>query len=202
MGFLQPHERHGRGAGPSRLIATKPKAVVVHSLDQARAAVDAAAALKAPLTLLSGPGAAGYAGAAWFFEVMRLARAEHPGVEVTAILDCAGQPGRALGALRSGAKVLRLTGNARVRKRVAAIAQAMGARLDDTRYATLDLAGCVDARAAVMEFLKGGAPHPSRRSLALAPRDDAEGLSPTPTRHPEEGRRPVSKDEKRRTKSK
>ncbi|MCC6467712.1 MAG: UPF0280 family protein [Alphaproteobacteria bacterium] len=43
-----------------------------------------------------------------------------------------------------------------------------------------------------------GGPRPSRRSLSLAPQDDAIPSGSKPTRHPEEGRRPVSKDEKRR----
>jgi hypothetical protein len=159
MGLLQPHERHGRRARPARLRRAGRKvgparAVVVHSLDQARAAIDAAAALDLPVTLLSGPGAAGYAGPGWFLEIIRLARAAHPEVDVTAILDCADQPGRALGALRQGAKILRLGGNARARKRVAAIAAAMGARLDDTPYHTLDPSRTADALAAVTAFLK------------------------------------------------
>lgn len=155
MGLLQPHERHRRGAGPARLRrAARPKAVVVHSLDHARAAVAAAAALGLPVTLLSGRGAAGYAGPGWFLEVARLAAADRPGAAVTAILDCADRPGRALGALRLGAKVLRLDGNARARRRVAEIAAAMGARLDDTRYAVLDLAGSADPLAAATAFLK------------------------------------------------
>jgi hypothetical protein len=110
--------------------------------------------LKVPLTLLSGRGAAGYAGPGWFLAVVRLAHAAHPEVAVTAILDCADQPGRALGALRAGAKVLRLGGNAQARKRVAAIAGAMGARLDDTRYAVLDLARVTDPEGAAKAFLK------------------------------------------------
>jgi hypothetical protein len=212
MGFLQPHERHGRGARPARL-KTARKTVVVHSLAHARAATDAAAALRVPLSLMSGPGAAGYAGPAWFLEVVRLARADHPEVDVTAILDCADQPGRALAALRMGAKTLRLGGNARARKRVAAIAEAMGARLDDTCYEALDLARCADARAAVSAFLTSasspeeppqGGVSKGETPATRAPRDEAQNEFP----HPEESRRFVSKDEKRgrsasrRTKSK
>lgn len=115
----------------------------------------AAAALGLPLTLMSARGAAGYAGPAWFLEAVRLARGEYPAVDVTAILDCAGQPGRALDALRRGAKALRLDGHPRARRRVAAIARSMGARLDDLRYVVLDLAGKGDGQAAVATFLKG-----------------------------------------------
>jgi len=161
MGILEPDERHRRrprapGLSKASLGAgTGAKAVVVHSLGHAEAALAAAAALKVPVTLMSGPGAAGYAGPDWFRAVLRQARALHPGVEATAILDCAEAPGRALAALRRGAKAIRLGGNAKARARVATIALAMGARLDDTRYALLDLSGVKDPARAVREFLKG-----------------------------------------------
>ena len=115
----------------------------------------AAEALRAPLTLMSGAGAAGYAGPAWFEEVLRQARARHPKLGVTAILDCADAPGRALGALRWGVKRIRLAGNARGRARVGEIAKARGAALDDARYATLDLAGSKDPERAALQFLAG-----------------------------------------------
>ncbi len=114
----------------------------------------AAASLRVPLTLLSGPGAGVHAGPGWFAAIIRLAEAEHPSVAVTAILDCADQPGRALAALRMGTPVLRLGGNRKARARVAAIAEARGARLDDAGYRTLDLAACEDPRAASTAFLQ------------------------------------------------
>lgn len=114
----------------------------------------AAASLGLPLTLLSGPGAGAYAGPGWFAEIVRLARREHPSVAVTAILDCADQPGRALAALRMGIDVVRLGGNRQARTRVAAIAKASGARLDECEYESLDLAGCEDPLSASTSFLR------------------------------------------------
>jgi hypothetical protein len=154
MGLLQPHERHGGRARQTRLSRV-PKAIVVHSLEQAQAALAAAASLGVKLTLLSGHGAASYAGPGWFLEIVRQARRAHPQVEATAILDCADQPGRALAALRLGVKRLRLNGNPKARKRVAAIAAAMGAEIDEARYETLDLAGVADAASAAHIFLSG-----------------------------------------------
>ena len=156
MGLLQPHERHRGRARQARLNKPgRPKAIVVHSLQQARAALAAAASLGKPLTLLSGAGAASYAGPGWFLEVVRQARLAQSDVAVSAVLDCADQPGRALAALRLGMKRLRLGGNRRARARVAAIAQAMGAELDETRYDMLDLAGAGDPSAAARAFLIG-----------------------------------------------
>jgi hypothetical protein len=196
MGLLQPHERHGGRPRQARL-SRAPKAVVVHSLAQAQAALAAAASLGVPVVLMSGPGAASYAGPAWFLEVERQARRAQPQVDATAILDCADQPGRALAALRLGVKRLRLNGNPKARKRVAAIAAAMGAEIDETRYDTLDLAGLDDPEAAATAFLRDAS---SFETPALrAPQDEARPLSSQPLPHPEEGRRPVSKDAKRRT---
>jgi fructose/tagatose bisphosphate aldolase len=156
MGILEPDERHRGRARSPRLKRTGAgaRAVVVHSLSHALAALSAAAALGVPVTLMSGPGAAGYAGPDWFLAVLRQARARHPGVDVTAILDCAEAPGRALAALRRGAKAIRLGGSAKARARVAAIALAMGARLDDTDYALLNLGAEADPERAVRKFLK------------------------------------------------
>ena len=70
-----------------------PPAVIVHSLVQVRCAL----APGRPVTLLSAPGAAVYAGCLWWQEV--LAQARFDGV---ALLDCADAPGRALEALKLG----------------------------------------------------------------------------------------------------
>jgi len=160
----------------------------------------AAAALKRPVVLLSGPGAAGYAGPGWFLAIVRQAHAAHPGAKAMAVLDCGGQPGRALGALRMGARTLRAAGAGAAGRRVAAIAASMGATIDDRAYATLDLQGAGDATMAVTAFLReAGVSRPSRRSRPLAPQDDASMLSNgSPSRPPGEDRRSVSKDERRR----
>lgn len=74
----------------------QPRAVTIHSAPQARAAVDAAG--EHGVLLLSAPGAAGFLGPAWFAEVV--------GGHVPAALDCGGDPGHALAALRFGLKLI------------------------------------------------------------------------------------------------
>ncbi len=115
----------------------------------------AAEASRAPLVLMSGRGAAGYAGPAWFMEIVAQAQAKHPKVAVAAILDCAHAPGRALAALRLGVKTLRLGGNPKARARVAEIARKLGATLDGTDYSLLDLGAAKDPQRAAEDFLKG-----------------------------------------------
>jgi hypothetical protein len=81
-------------------------AVIVHDLADARAVL----AIGAPVTLLSAPGAALYAGCLWWREVVSAARLEYPDVEALDVLDCADGVGVAMAALRSGVKRLILQG--------------------------------------------------------------------------------------------
>ncbi len=59
-------------------------------------------AAEAPVTLLSAPGAALFAGCLWWRELVRAAEAEFPRTPVTDVLDCADASGLAMGAVRSG----------------------------------------------------------------------------------------------------
>src|SRR5712671_5083257 len=102
MGLLQPHARHRGDDGEARIArevertsrqqlgnrlqegvitrseqgpaAAAPRAVTVHGLADALAALEAAASLDRAVVLLSAPGAAAYAGAAWFKALVALAR--------------------------------------------------------------------------------------------------------------------------------
>jgi len=116
-----PPRRTGKGFGRT--------CAVVGTLDEARAALRAAAARGVAATLVNPPGAAAYLGAGFLWAVVEAARAEVPGVAVEAVMDCGDDPGWALAALRTGFKSIVLGGNRRARARVAAIARAMGARL-------------------------------------------------------------------------
>lgn len=116
-----------------------PPAIVFHSLAHAEAALAAAAELGAPVTLISAPSAAGYAGPGWFRSVIEQACAAHPGVEVTAVLDCGDMSGHALAALREGVAAVRFSGD--TVDKIADIAAQYGARVIAERPEALDLAG-------------------------------------------------------------
>ena len=107
--------------------------IIVHSLDDARAALKAASELSVPVTLASAEGAGGYAGAMWFRAVIELATAEHPAVAVTAVLDCADEAGTVLNALRHGLKRVRFTGSGATLKRLEEIARQRGAEIETGR---------------------------------------------------------------------
>jgi hypothetical protein len=125
---------------PSPLLppAPLPPAIVVHGIDELRAALAAAASLDRSLTVLSIAGAAGSAGALWFHALIQTGTAEFPQVPLTGVLDCADQPGHALAALRAGCRDLLLLESVPAWPRVRAIAEAAGARLHGSFGPTFD----------------------------------------------------------------
>jgi fructose/tagatose bisphosphate aldolase len=118
------------------------RAIIVHSLEDARAALAAAAELGLPVTLRSAPGAAAYLGAQIFREIIETARAEYPEVDAVGILDCGENAGFALAALRHGIERVRVDLPAETRTRVADIARQHGGALDDDPAPALDLLDC------------------------------------------------------------
>jgi hypothetical protein len=129
------------------------KAVIVHSLADARVALAAAADLGVPVTLASAPGAAAYAGPGWFQELVAQAAAEVPQAACQAVIDCAERPGDVLLALRLGLERVRFTGKRDVARKLAAIAEQQGATLITGRLEALDLRGAADPAAACHEWL-------------------------------------------------
>ena len=112
-----------------------PPATMIHGLLHARLALAAGR----PVTLLSGVGAASYAGCGWWRALVAAALAEYPGREVPDVLDCGDAPGRALEALSLGCRLLVL-GPGPAWEDVAARAAAQGARLLAGAPPALDLA--------------------------------------------------------------
>jgi hypothetical protein len=129
-------------------------AIRVHSAADACAALRAADALHVPVTLVSAPAAAGYAGAGYFAALITLARAEFPSVAMTDVLDCGEAPGHVLGALRQGLKMVRFRGDGDMAAKLAAIARAQGATLITEDLPALDLARVDDAETACRTWLK------------------------------------------------
>ena len=131
-----------------------PRSVVVHGIAHARAAVSAAAMLDVSVRLRSAPGAAVYAGAAWFEELVALVRTDFPEVTIEGSLDCADAPGYALAALRRGSRLIRFRGSRSAATKIAAIARSYGACLDDDDRPALDLADVADPLTACREWLE------------------------------------------------
>lgn len=121
----------------------QPPRFMVHSLDQAEAALRAAADCGIAVILESPPDAAYSWGAPYFVKLIAAAQDASPNARCEAIFDCGDAPGLALEALRHGVKTLRLTGKPDVIARVADIAQQQGARVEEQARAEplLDLNG-------------------------------------------------------------
>ena len=131
------------------------RVVIVHTQDQAEAAVAAAAELGVPLTLRSAPGAGAYLGAEVFQSIVDSACAGCPEAQVHAVLDCGDDPGLALLALRVGVKGIALKANKKVRAKIADLAAQYDAALEDDAGTHLDLLGCDNPTAAVRDWLSG-----------------------------------------------
>ncbi len=127
-------------------------AVIVHGLADVRDAL----AVGAPVTLLSAPGAASYAGCLWWRELVRVGRAGSPGTPVLDILDCADASGMAMSALRSDVVRLVLWARAPGWQGVARIARDRGGFVLPTAPVALDMAERGAGRR-LWEWLNGSA---------------------------------------------
>ncbi len=105
--------------------------MIIHSLAHAQKAL----APNLPVTLLSAPSAAVYAGAGWWRALIVAAGPNHPD-----ILDCGSAAGRALEALRAGQKRLVLRAPPAILNEVRAMAGRRGAVILDQAPPSLDLA--------------------------------------------------------------
>jgi hypothetical protein len=111
-------------------------AVVGHGLADARSVL----ARGAPVTLISAPGAALYAGCLWWRQMVAHARRQYPSTPAIDVLDCADGSGQALAALRIGQQFIVLAADAPGWHEVAVIAAERGGAVWATRPPALDLA--------------------------------------------------------------
>ena len=125
-------------------VAALPPAVIVHGLGDVRDVL--AVAMRHPVTFLSAPGAASYAGCGWWRALMAQARAEFPDASLADVLDCGGASGDALAALRIGQALLVLSPAAPGRDAVAAMAADWGGAVLPCAPPALDMAQARDRR--------------------------------------------------------
>jgi hypothetical protein len=111
--------------------------ILIHSLAQAIAALNAAARAGCPVVLASAPNAGGYAGPGWFGSVVAAARQAVPGARFFAFLDCGDNVGAALAAIRAEVEGVIFTGRPDVAGRLADIARQHGVRFETDRPANI-----------------------------------------------------------------
>ncbi len=133
--------------------------IIVHSFEQACAALSSAVELSQDLTLLSAPDAGMQTGPAWFLSLVEQATDRVPGAEklnVTALLDCGDTPGPVLTALRHGLTAICFTGRSEVLAKLRDIAQQQQAEILHERPKGLDLLGVADPQTRCHTWLARG----------------------------------------------
>ena len=128
-------------------------ALVIHGIDDALQAVAAARCLDRPVTLISAPGAAAYAGPLWFKALVEQARAAAPDLAVSGVLDCDDDAGHAMAALRAGIEAIVFTGDDAVADKLSAMAATSVAVVHRSRPSCCDPETAKDKQAAFADFL-------------------------------------------------
>lgn len=123
------------------MIGPAPRAIIVHALAHAIAALEAAVEARRPVTLVSASDAGIYGGPGWWRELIAAACAAVPAAQCTSLLDCGDDAGAAQAAIRAGVGGVIFTGRADVAARLADIAHQRGVHFVAQRPAVaLDLA--------------------------------------------------------------
>jgi hypothetical protein len=126
------------------------RAIRIHSLEHARAALDAAGGH--PVTLVSPPSAASFPGIGWWRQLVAAARQEFPDARFDAALDCGPATGMALAALRTGCGPVWVQTDAMVLAKLADMAEQVGTRAEYGGNA-LDLLGMSEPRQCCRDWL-------------------------------------------------
>lgn len=129
-------------------------AIRIASIDDARIAMRAAHDVALPLVLISPPGA-GQGGVGYFKEVLRRACAEYPEVQMTPVIDCGGDPGVAMAAIRADFVLVHFVGDIEYVVQIDSAAMDKGGMLIHA-LDVFDLRGAKDG-APAREFLKNHA---------------------------------------------
>ena len=128
--------------------------VVVHDVEHVRAVAEALSAGGASFDCITAPGAAAYAGVGYLERMMAAGSAGRAGA-VDAVLDCGGDAGLVLGAVRQGWSRIAFAGVPDVAEKLSAIAAAAGSSLvvPPPVAGRLDLLDAADPAAALREWL-------------------------------------------------
>jgi DNA-binding transcriptional LysR family regulator len=138
------------------------RAVLVHEIADARAALAAARELRVSVTLVSAPSGAAALGPGWWHAAVGRVRAEYPEVVCTAILDCGARADLVQAALRIGLRDLCFRGAGPVARKLADIAGRLGATLHRRPRKALDLTAVADRHAACRAWLSKSGPRQGR----------------------------------------
>ena len=108
--------------------------IVVYALEDANSALEAAIRLNISVTLVSPINAVAYAGPAWFREIISQAHNSFPEASFNSILDCSGEAGHALAAIREGGKAICYSGSDILNNKITEIASQAGCKIIKIEY--------------------------------------------------------------------
>ena len=130
-----------------------PTGFTYHSLRHVDAALGAAADSKTKVALVTPQGGAAAAGPEIFLEMYRQGQAHFPETESSAIIDCDGDAGTAMRALRCGWRHVVFAGSDEVRQKLQDMADQLGGTLERSRPDTIDLVATRDPAWVVRQAL-------------------------------------------------
>lgn len=128
------------------------RVIIVHTLEDAFAALEAAAELNAPVTLQSAPDALSYAGSLYLLHLFAEAKKAFPKTDAVCIADCGGDEADALQAMQAGHENIRLENR---ETRIADIAAQYGIKVHTGPYEALDLGKAGNTKEACKHWLSG-----------------------------------------------
>jgi len=129
------------------------RVVVVHTLEQAAAALAIAAELEKSIVLQSAPDAIFYAGALYLLKLFEQAQKSQPKAKAIFILNCGDARAEAISAMRMGHKHIRSNAAPELREKLASIAESHGITLHTGPYEALDLLNVRNVKKACRDWL-------------------------------------------------
>ncbi|MBO6521534.1 MAG: hypothetical protein JJ900_11520 [Rhodospirillales bacterium] len=111
--------------------------LIVHNIGHVRDAVTTAKELGRPVTLISAPGAAASLGPDVYRRMVEAALSESSATGISAVIDCADDPGQAMQAIRLGCRNIRLDADEDVLRKLRDMTT--GEVLDGTPLAAYDM---------------------------------------------------------------
>ena len=130
-----------------------PTGFTFHSLSHVDAALGAATGSKVGVSLVTPPGGAATAGPEIYLEMYRQGQAHFPETESNAFVDCDGDAGIAMRALRCGWRNIVFSGDDDVQQKLQDMTNELGGTLKRSRPQTIDLIAARDPAGTVREAL-------------------------------------------------
>ena len=149
MGIFKSNAGYGSSDGQSQL----GPAIIVHNLDQTEIAMKTISVTSIRTVLLSAENAAEISGSAVFYSMINQAFLRNPHANFVAILDCGGNYGAALEAIRTGADYISFAGAGEVTAKIKNIAAQLNVSVIKRPTDYLDLNTATNHQKAVQTYL-------------------------------------------------